>query len=127
MKNKEKFKSEIVDIICGGDSIAVNKETHVPVSCSDFDCDSCLFYTYNEDCIGALVKWAKQEYEETNVISYSDSLFLNFIKDCYEYIARDKKGYLYGYSNKTEKNLTDNTWYGGPAVAIYINLTLIFL
>lgn len=30
MKNEEKFKNEITDIICDGKSIAVDKETRVP-------------------------------------------------------------------------------------------------
>lgn len=45
MENKEKFKNEIVDIICDGDSIAVDKETHVPVTCTNIECDNCLFIT----------------------------------------------------------------------------------
>lgn len=119
MKNKEKFKDKIVDIVCSGNKIAVNKETYEPVSCNNISCFKCLSYE-NEGCFpNKITDWANQDYKDPIVISHSDSLFLNFIKDCYEYIARDKKGYLYGYSNKPEKNLTDNTWYGGPAVAIY--------
>ena len=63
----------------------------------------CISYE-NEGCFpNKITDWANQDYKDPIVISHSGSLFLNFIKDCYEYIARDKKGYLYGHSNKPEK------------------------
>lgn len=53
-------------------------ETHVPVACTN-------------------IEWANQEYKAPTVISYNDLLFLNFIKDEYEYIVRDKNGDLFMY------------------------------
>lgn len=44
MKNKEKFKNEIVGIVCSGDNLAVNKETYEPVPCAHIPCWHCLFY-----------------------------------------------------------------------------------
>lgn len=110
MKNKEKFKDEIVNIICSGNSIAIDKETLVPMVCSNTDCFNCLFYNIKLDCIGALVNWADQEYKEPNVISYNDSLFLNFIPDEYEYIARDKNGKLFLHKNKPHKLEDCDVW-----------------
>lgn len=52
MKNKEKFKDEILDIICKGGNIAVDNITYEPVDCDSIDCGSCLFY----DCGGLVLK-----------------------------------------------------------------------
>lgn len=96
MKNKEKFKDEIVNIVCKGGNIAVDNITYEPVDCSSIECINCLFYSCGK-CSDLIVEWARREYKKPIVISYNDSLFLNFIKDDYYYIARDKNGDLYGY------------------------------
>ena len=44
MKNKEKFKDEIVDIACNGGMLAVDIETNKPVDCNSVDCGTCLFH-----------------------------------------------------------------------------------
>lgn len=119
MKNKEKFKDEIVNIICSGNSIAIDKETLVPMACSNTDCGNCLFYTIKLDCIGALVNWAIQEYKETNVISYNDGLFLNFIKEDYKYIVRDKNGLLYAYFSNPQKYQDNGYWNGIAGLPIH--------
>lgn len=45
MKNRQKFKNEIVDIVCDGGSIAVDKKMRVPLGCTNIRCDKCLFYS----------------------------------------------------------------------------------
>jgi hypothetical protein len=117
MKNKEKFKNEITDIICDGDIIAVDKETRTPVPCSIIACDKCLFYS-EIGCSDALNVWANQEYKEPNVISYSDRLFLNFIKADYEYIVRDKNGELFVYAGIPIKYQDRGIWLGAPGAGI---------
>jgi hypothetical protein len=99
MKNKEKFKNEIVNIVCSGDKFAVNKETYELVPCAHILCCHCLFYDNYCDN-NKLIDWVDKEYKEPIVISDKDSLFLNFIKDYYHYIARDKNEHLYAYSIK---------------------------
>lgn len=117
MKNKEKFKDEIVRIICNGGSIAVDNITYEPVECSSIDCVNCLFYGCDLYS-GALIEWARREYKKPIVISYSDSLFLNFIKDEYNYIARDKNGFLYAYSDKPKKYYQNGVWKCGVPIRI---------
>lgn len=62
MKNKEKFKNEIVDIICNNDIIAVDKVTRIPVPCSSIECDKCLFRG-EIGCSDVLAAWSNQEYK----------------------------------------------------------------
>ena len=44
MKNKEKFKDEIVEIACNNSNVAVDNETNKPVKCHRLYCGNCLFY-----------------------------------------------------------------------------------
>ena len=89
MKNKERYTKEIVEIICSGKCIAVNKETGIPVVCNDFDCDKCMFRSENR-CRSKLLKdWAESEYIEKPVISKRDRAFLDCLKDKWKYMARD--------------------------------------
>lgn len=103
MENKEKFKNEIVGIICDGDSIVVDKETHVPVACTNIECDNCLFYNIKEYCIDALVEWANQEYKWPIAISQNDITFLSYISNKFKYIAIDKCDNLYAYDIEPKK------------------------
>lgn len=109
MKNKEKFNDEILDIICKGGNIAVDNITYEPVDCNSIDCGTCLFYGCGT-CSDGLIEWARREYKKPIVISYNDSLFLNFIKDEYNYIARDKNGFLYAYPDRPKKYNQNNLW-----------------
>lgn len=118
MKNKEKFKNEIVDIICNGDSVGINKETYTPVPCCKIPCDKCLFYTEKLLCVDALVNWANQEYKEPNAMSFKDSFFLGFIKDEYKYIARDENGDLYAFAIEPKKYEERGTWIGMNAASL---------
>ena len=118
MKNKEKFKNEIVDIICNGDIIAVDKKTRTPVSCSSIECDKCLFRG-ESGCSDVLNVWSNQEYKESIVISNNDILFLNFIKNEFEYITRDKTGCLYAYDSKPKKYVDDGVWVVGTIAALF--------
>lgn len=91
MKNKEKFKDEIVDIVCNG--------------CGD--------------CSDMLIERARREYKKPIVISYNDALFLNFIKDDYNYIVRDKNGDLFAYVSIPEKAQDRGIWIGTSGVGLY--------
>lgn len=117
MKNKEKFKDEILDIICKGGNIAVDNITYEPVDCNSIDCGTCLFYGCGV-CSDMLIEWYRREYKKPIEISYSDSLFLNFIKDEYNYIARDKNGFLYAYSDIPKKYNQNGLWKCGVPIRI---------
>lgn len=87
MKNKEKFKDEIVNIVCKGGNIAVDNITYEPVDCNIIDCGTCLFYGCGT-CSDMLIEWARREYKKPVVISDKDCVFLNFIKEDYKYSKR---------------------------------------
>lgn len=104
MTNKEKYAKEIAEIVCDGSQVAVDKETERPVACSNFDCDKCMFRAKNNCRSRYLLKeWAESEYIEKPVISKRDRAFLDCIMGKYKYIARDKRSYLYVYSEKPDK------------------------
>lgn len=118
MKNKEKFKDEIVRIICNGGSIAVNNITYEPVDCNSIDCDTCLFYGCG-GCSDMLIEWARREYKKPIVISYTDSEFLKFISDEFKYIARDENGRLYAHTTMPKKYEDCSVWIGMAEIALH--------
>ena len=65
MKNKEKFRDEIFEIACKGDSIAINKHTGEIVQCNGMACSDCAFNTRhnNLNCQSACYQWANEEYK----------------------------------------------------------------
>ena len=118
MKNREKFKDEIIDIVCNGGNLAVDKEKNTPIPCIKIACNSCLFYDVG--CrVGKLKEWAEKEYKDTTVISRADIIFLRYIKDEFEYIVRDKNGDLFAYVNTPEKSKYRGSWFGISGVGLY--------
>lgn len=68
MTNREKFAEQILDIVCNGNSIAVNKVTSEPMGCHGTACKECLFNSNSDEfCIDARKKWANSEYVEPSV------------------------------------------------------------
>lgn len=101
MKNKEKYAEEIVEIACDGDDIAIDKRTGKVSSCTHVTCSNCLFC--KNGCAKGRRKWAESEYIEKAVISERGRTFLEYLNGKFKYIARDKTGYLYAYSEKPDK------------------------
>ncbi len=65
MKNKEKFRKEIIDIALENGTIAVIKETGKPKACKETICPECIFYCMRKNECSALAKeWAENEYTE---------------------------------------------------------------
>ncbi len=62
MLNKEKYKKEILDIVCynGGSVTIIN---NLSCSCAYADCSECDFKN-DEDCNESFVKWANSEYKK---------------------------------------------------------------
>lgn len=119
MVNKEKFKDELVDIICNGDSIAVDKETHIPVHCTKTECCKCLFNTMKLKCVDAMTDWSNQEYKEPTVISRADINFLSYIKDEFEYLARDSDGRLFAHSVNPNKHKDYGMWFSNDTINLF--------
>lgn len=93
MKNKEKNSKKIVELACDGDGIAVDKHSGTVDSCRCIPCSNCLFND-NKDCDKGRREWAESEYIKKQVISKSDKAFLEYLREEYKYIARDKNDIL---------------------------------
>ena len=105
MKNKEKYAKEIVEIVCDGCFIAVDKSTGKPEKCVFASCNKCLFSTHESSCVAdkKTREWAESEYIERPVISKRDREFLEYLGDEMKYIARDKKMCLMAYEDSVTK------------------------
>lgn len=68
MTNREKFAEQILDIVCSGNSLAVNKTTLEPIACGKSECKDCLFNVSDVmSCGNKRIKWANSEYVEPPV------------------------------------------------------------
>lgn len=105
MKNKEKFKDEILDFALSEDSIAVDNQGEVVSCASMFSCENCRFGTEKE-CKTAIRVWLEEEYIEPPVISKRDRAFLEYIREDRKYIARDENGNIFVYGTKPIKSTT---------------------
>lgn len=103
MKNKEKFKKEIVELACNGKGIAVDKYSGTVGSCNYVSCNNCLFMGIYYCDNKVRREWAESEYVEKPMISKRDRAFLDYLK-CYKYIARDDDGELYVYTSIPTKH-----------------------
>lgn len=101
MKNKEKYAKEIVELACNGEGIAVNKHSGMVFPCNNIPCSNCLFDN-DYYCEEERKKWAESEYIEKSVIviSKKDRAFLEYLKEEFKYIVRDKDGALFAYKNQ---------------------------
>lgn len=105
MKNKEKYASEIVEIACNGDAVAISKTTGKPNRCGNVGCEDCMRYTGRPGCAEKrLREWAESGYIEKPVISKRDRAFLEYIREEYKYITRDKNGELFIYEKEPRKS-----------------------
>lgn len=122
MKNKEKHLKEIVEIACDGNCIAVDKNSGKVKPCCYSSCSNCLFddsHYRDSDCDRTRRKWAESEYVEHPVISKSDRTFLDYIKEEYKYIARDKNDILCAYESEPFKK--GAYWYWGDGSYFRLN------
>lgn len=83
MRNKEKYRKQIIEITMNGDAFAVDKKTNEPVPCpclSSF-CRICLF-NKGATCSEARKEWLNQEVEILDEIekSYLRSIIKPFIE-----------------------------------------------
>lgn len=89
MKNKEKYASEIIEIACSGNVVAVSKVTGKPIACEKNDCKNCYRYNDFSFCDEERLKeWAESDYIEKLVISKKDRAFLEYLGKELKYIVR---------------------------------------
>lgn len=99
MKNKEKFAKEIVDAVTsGGYGFCFDKSSGEIRRCDELSsCDECLFCEPHsvDECDKAKKEWAESEYIEKPVINKTDRTFLEYLREEYKFVARDKNGKLF--------------------------------
>lgn len=124
MKNKERYQKEIAEIACNGDSIAIMKKSGRIVSCNETKCSLCLFH--DSDCKEKIREWAESEYVELPVISKSDRVFLEYVKEEYKCIARDKNGKLFLYRLTPYKEEGVLSWIGRNCSCLHLKYNVDF-
>lgn len=125
MTNKEKFTKEIVDIVCKGEPFAIEKSTGLPVSCTTLICSECLFDGASS-CRDSIEEWAESEYIEKPVISKKDKAFLEYVKEEYKCIARDKNGELFLYRLTPYKEEGLLNWIGRNCSCLHLKYNVDF-
>lgn len=125
MKNKEKYSKRIVEIACDGNGIAVDKHSETVDSCLCIPCSDCLFND-NKDCDKGRREWAESEYIEKPVISQKDKAFLEYIKEEYKCIARDKNGELFLYRLTPYKEEGVLNWIGRNCSCLHLKYNVDF-
>lgn len=108
MKNKEKYASEILDIACSGNSIAMIRESGCIAPCCSTPCVECLFNS--DKCKEKVREWAESEYIEQAKISKRDMAFLDYLREEYKFVARNEDGKLFAYSSKLYKDKNFKCW-----------------
>lgn len=110
MTNREKYSEQILDIVCQGGALAMDKNGEL-VNCNDIYCRECKFYPeIGIGCEKNIKKWANSEYIEKPKISESDRRFLDYLLDRYKYMVRNKDGLLYIYTDAPKKEDEYNAW-----------------
>ena len=108
MKNREKYAEELLDIACTGKSIAIDKRTMQIRGCEGLLCEHCLLSDY-DDCDMKLAEWAESEYIEQPKISKKDRAFIDYIRDVYNFVVRNKEDKLLLDGSKPWKT-DDGVW-----------------
>lgn len=119
MKDKEKYASEIIEIACSGNVVAVSKVTGKPIGCENNSCEDCDRYNdflcFRKE---RLKEWAESEYIEKPVISKRDRAFLEYFREERKYIARDKNGKLFVYETQPRKGEKYCNWTGDCCLSL---------
>lgn len=125
MKNIEKYAKEILGFACSvNDRMAVRKATGKPCECADksLRCEECVRNSDGNCGDDALYKWAMAEYIEQPKISKKDRAFLDYLKEEYKFIVRDKNGMLFAYEAQPRK--LEKYWYLSNCGCIGLNKRL---
>lgn len=101
MKNKERYAKEIVDLLLEDFHFALNEDGKI-VSCGDIKCSDCLF-NVKIGCISERMAWANAEYKEPKIFTEREKAFIKMFPEI-KYLARDKNGDLFAYTDKPQKD-----------------------
>lgn len=111
MKNKEKYAKEIIEIVCDGRMLGVNKVTGKPTVCGNISCKNCLRYDGRNTCAGEVLReWAESEYIEKPVISKRDRAFFEYLGENMKWMTRDYNGKLWAWETIPEKSVISKVW-----------------
>lgn len=108
MTNKQKYAEEILDIACSGNRVAIRKDNKRLTTCEEIGCCDCCFGDY-VPCEEAVCEWAESEYIEQPKISKKDRSFLDYLKEEYKFIARDRNCKLFIYEAQPIRR--EKYWY----------------
>lgn len=111
MTNGEKYADIILEFAISHNQMAVYNGSKKPAACEDVGCSNCLFM-YCGGCGGSYLaaqEWAESEYIEQPKISKKDRAFLDYIRDVYNFVVRNKEGKLFLYGSKPRKT-DDGVW-----------------
>ena len=114
MKNKDKYREQIIEIAMNGDSLAVDKNTKQPISCHPYCCQYCLFGKCVR-CREAKKEWMDQEVE---ILDEIEKTYLrNVIKPFKERVAYIRKNeynskaqYISIIYSERKDLIADNGW-----------------
>lgn len=109
MKNKEKFAKEILDIVCNGSNVALDRSTGSLQMCKGFLCNKCYFKPANypnstASCIENFAHWANSEYKGKKEFSEADKAYVRAM-DKLNWFARDKDGKVWGFVDCPLRNI----------------------
>jgi len=100
MKEFEYWKNEILKIAeTGRLALRDNK----PVRCGSLSCTECGFFRNNECYESRKIKWLYAEHVERSTLTKKERMLCELIET--GWIARDKNGKIYWYTNKPERRV----------------------
>ena len=113
MKNKEKYAKEIIEIVCDGRILGVNKVTGKPTVCGNISCRNCLRDGRNT-CSGEFLReWAESEYIEKPVISKRDRAFLDYLGENAKWMTKESGSGISVWLTKPKKDKSISAWTDG--------------
>lgn len=116
-----------MELACDGNRIAVVRQTGEFRSCYETPCIECLFHSSDkEQCKERTREWAESEYIEKPVISKKDKAFLEYVKEEYKCIARDKNGELFLYRLTPYKEEGLLNWIGRNRSCLHLKYNVDF-
>lgn len=109
MTNFEYYKDEIMEIGLNNLAVANGKM----LNCDKLDCPNCEFYTkdHSIDCYKTLTKWLYEEHVDIPVkptLTEREYMLCKLLT--IGYIAKDKSGTLWWYSDEPHKNESCEIW-----------------
>lgn len=105
------MQKKYLTLLVKGDSIAITVANNEIVSCESIECEECIFKVKEyEKCSDKIKKWCESEYAEKLTLTKNEKSYLDMVKPNYMYIARDKNGLLFIYSEMPHINTGFNAW-----------------